>query len=79
MSRPPDFEGEPIENKSQLIEDLESGCKPRENWRIGTEHEKFPFRLSDNKRLPYEEELKNIVVHKRKGGDIMDRLQVQMQ
>ena len=54
MSRPPDSEGEPIEKKSQLIEDLESGCKPKENWRIGTEHEKFPFRLSDNKRLPYE-------------------------
>ena len=54
MSRPPDSEGEPIENKSQLIEDLESGCKAKENWRIGTEHEKFPFRLSDNKRLPYE-------------------------
>ena len=33
---------------------MESGCKPKENWRIGTEHEKFPFRLSDNKRLPYE-------------------------
>ena len=54
MSRPPDSEGEPIEDKSQLIEDLESGCTPRENWRIGTEHEKFPFRLSDHKRLPYE-------------------------
>ena len=54
MSRPPDSEGEPIEKKSQLIEDLESGCKSKENWRIGTEHEKFPFRLSDNKRLTYE-------------------------
>lgn len=54
MSRHPDSEGEPIEKKSQLIEDLESGCKSKENWRIGTEHEKFPFRLSDNKRLPYE-------------------------
>ena len=54
MSRPPDSKVDPIENKSQLIEDLESGCKPKENWRIGTEHEKFPFRRSDNKRLPYE-------------------------
>ena len=54
MSRPPDLEGEPIETKSQLIDDLASGCTIREDWRIGTEHEKFAFRLSDNKRLPYE-------------------------
>lgn len=54
MSQPPDVEGEPIESKSQLIDDLVSGCKARENWRIGTEHEKFAFRLSDRKRLPYD-------------------------
>ena len=54
MSRPPDAAGAPIESKAQLIEDLESGCTPRERWLIGTEHEKFAFRLSDNARLPYE-------------------------
>jgi glutamate--cysteine ligase len=54
MSRPPDSAGEPIESKSQLIDDLMSGCTPRNEWRIGTEHEKFAFRLSDQKRLPYE-------------------------
>ena len=54
MSRPPDAAGAPIESKAQLIEDLESACTPREKWLIGTEHEKFAFRLSDNKRLPYE-------------------------
>ncbi len=54
MSRPPDAAGAPIESKAQLIEDLESACKPRERWLIGTEHEKFAFRLSDNTRLPYE-------------------------
>ena len=54
MSRPPDAAGAPIESKAQLIEDLESGCTPREGWLIGTEHEKFAFRLSDNRRLPYE-------------------------
>ena len=54
MSRPPDSAGELIENKSQLINDLISGCTPRNEWRIGTEHEKFAFRLSDKKRLPYE-------------------------
>ena len=54
MSRPPDSAGDPIESKAQLIEDLASACTPRDNWRIGTEHEKFAFRLSDNKRLPFE-------------------------
>ncbi|MEO9901408.1 glutamate--cysteine ligase [Nisaea sp.] len=53
MSRPPGSQGEPIASKAQLVEDLESGCTPRADWRIGTEHEKFPFRLSDHKRLPY--------------------------
>jgi glutamate--cysteine ligase len=54
MSRPPDAAGAPIESKAQLIEDLESACTPRDKWLIGTEPEKFAFRLSDNKRLPYE-------------------------
>jgi len=54
MSRPPDAAGAPIESKAQLIEDLESACTPRDKWLIGTEHEKFAFRLSDNRRLPYE-------------------------
>jgi glutamate--cysteine ligase len=54
MSRPPDAAGAPIESKAQLIEDLESACTPRDKWLIGTEHEKFAFRLSDNTRLPYE-------------------------
>jgi glutamate--cysteine ligase len=53
MSRPPGSQGEPIASKAQLVEDLESACKPKDSWRIGTEHEKFPFRLSDHKRLPY--------------------------
>ena len=44
----------PIESKAQLIEYLASGNKPRDAWRIGTEHEKFAFRLSDRQALPYE-------------------------
>ncbi|MBM85077.1 MAG: glutamate--cysteine ligase [Rhodospirillaceae bacterium] len=54
MSRPPDEAGIPIESKAELVDDLESASKPRSAWRIGTEHEKFAFRLSDHKRLPYE-------------------------
>ena len=44
----------PIESKAQLVEYLEAGCKPPEDWRIGTEHEKFAFRLSDHRALPYD-------------------------
>ncbi len=33
----------PIETKDQLIGSLTAGMKPRDNWLIGTEHEKFPF------------------------------------
>ncbi|MGF1660119.1 MAG: glutamate--cysteine ligase [Rubrimonas sp.] len=46
--------GGPIESRAQLAEFLASGCKPRDAWRIGTEHEKFGYRLSDLKPLPYE-------------------------
>jgi glutamate--cysteine ligase len=43
-----------IEHHAQLAEYLESGCKPPEDWRIGTEHEKFGYRLEDHLPLPYE-------------------------
>jgi glutamate--cysteine ligase len=46
--------GGPIERPEQLTEYLLSGCKPREDWRIGTEHEKFGYRLSDHAPLPYD-------------------------
>jgi glutamate--cysteine ligase len=36
------------------VEYIEQGCKPREQWRIGTEHEKFAFDLATLKRLPHE-------------------------
>ena len=39
--------GGPIERPEQLAEYIASGEKPRERWRIGTEHEKFGFRLDD--------------------------------
>ncbi len=42
-----------IENKADLIGWLQAGCKPAEQWKIGTEHEKFGFRLSDHGPLPY--------------------------
>jgi len=46
--------GGPVEGREDLIRYLESGCKPLEDWRIGTEHEKFGYRLSDHSPLPYD-------------------------
>jgi glutamate--cysteine ligase len=43
-----------IENRHQLVEYLESGCKPKSEWRLGTEHEKFGFTTHDLRPLPYE-------------------------
>ncbi len=45
-----------ITDKKPLIEYMESGCKPPEDWRIGTEHEKFAYHISDLTQLEYEGE-----------------------
>jgi glutamate--cysteine ligase len=47
MSGPSSASDTPITDHRQLAEVLASGEKPREAWRIGTEHEKFGFRLDD--------------------------------
>ncbi len=44
----------PIESKAQLVDELASGCKPKEDWRIGTEHEKFPFLTDTLGPVPYD-------------------------
>jgi glutamate--cysteine ligase len=44
----------PIEGRAQLIDYLASGAKPREAWRIGTEHEKFPFLTDSLQPVPYD-------------------------
>ncbi|SDD90348.1 glutamate--cysteine ligase [Aquimonas voraii] len=54
MSSPSSAPGSRIESKQQLIDDLAAGNKPREAWRIGTEHEKFGFRLSDLRPPTYD-------------------------
>jgi glutamate--cysteine ligase len=45
---------EPIEDMAVLSAFLEKGCKPKSEWRIGTEHEKFGFHTADHTPLPYE-------------------------
>lgn len=47
MSSPSHVAQTPITDRSQLVEVIASGEKPRQGWRIGTEHEKFGFRLDD--------------------------------
>jgi len=54
MSAPLKSVHDPILDKARLIADLETGCKPRDDWRIGTEHEKFMFDLADLRPLAYD-------------------------
>ncbi len=44
----------PIASRDELVAWLEAGCKPPAAFRIGTEHEKIPFYLSDFAPVPYE-------------------------
>jgi glutamate--cysteine ligase len=50
----PQSGGGPIEHHDQLAEYLASGCKPKDDWRIGTEHEKFGYCKDTLRPLPYE-------------------------
>jgi glutamate--cysteine ligase len=43
-----------IRSRDELVAYLEEGCKPASEWRIGTEHEKFVFRIADHAPVPYE-------------------------
>ncbi|MBT8408120.1 MAG: glutamate--cysteine ligase, partial [Alphaproteobacteria bacterium] len=52
----PQSGGGPIEHHAQLAEYLSSGCKPIEDWRIGTEHEKFGYCRETLRPLPYDGE-----------------------
>src|SRR3546814_11525482 len=45
-----------VENRDQLAAPMIKGEKPRDRWRIGTEHEKFVYRLSDHRAPSYEEQ-----------------------
>jgi glutamate--cysteine ligase len=53
MSNPGDADDTPITSVQQMAEYLAVGCKPRTQFRIGTEHEKFGFRHADLTPPPY--------------------------
>ncbi|WP_158742232.1 glutamate--cysteine ligase [Acidisphaera sp. L21] len=54
MSNPSDADETPIASVQQLADHLAAGGKPKAQWRIGTEHEKFGFRHVDFASPPYE-------------------------
>jgi len=44
----------PVRSIADMAEYLAAGCKPKDKFRIGTEHEKFVFFTADNSPVPYE-------------------------
>ena len=44
-----------IENLAQLVEPMAGGEKPKDRWRIGTEHEKFVYSTTDHHAPSYDE------------------------
>jgi glutamate--cysteine ligase len=44
----------PVETRDELVAWLEQGSKPKSQWRIGTEHEKFPFTVGRHEPVPYD-------------------------
>ncbi|OSP55710.1 glutamate--cysteine ligase [Pseudoruegeria sp. SK021] len=50
----PQTGGGPVTSATALAEYLAEGCKPRTDWRIGTEHEKFGYCHDTLNPLPYD-------------------------
>jgi glutamate--cysteine ligase len=44
----------PVESRNELVAWLEAGCRPPEDFRIGTEHEKLPFTIEGHRPVRYE-------------------------
>jgi glutamate--cysteine ligase len=44
----------PIETRDELVAWIAAGEKPKSQFRVGTEHEKIPFRVADHSPVPYE-------------------------
>jgi glutamate--cysteine ligase len=54
-TRTDDSESPLITGRDDLLSVFSRGEKPKENWRIGTEHEKFVYRLQDHRAPAYDE------------------------
>jgi len=44
----------PITSRDDLVRHLSKGCRPKADWRIGTEHEKFVYDLKTHKPVGYD-------------------------
>src|SRR5580704_8106563 len=53
MSIPQSASG-PIQSRDDLVRQLSKGCRPKADWRIGTEHEKFVYDLKTFKPVAYD-------------------------
>jgi len=53
MSIPQSASG-PIKSRDDLVRQLSKGCRPADQWRIGTEHEKFVYDLKTHRPVSYE-------------------------
>ncbi|MGJ8529777.1 glutamate--cysteine ligase [Maritalea sp.] len=67
-----------IESKDDLIHALSNGSKPKDKWRIGTEHEKFVFCKKERSPTPYEgksgiQAILNTVQEKTNWTPLMDK------
>ena len=43
-----------VRSRADLVDWIAAGCKPADQWRIGTEHEKIVFHTDDLSPVPYE-------------------------
>src|SRR5258708_31257269 len=53
MSIPQSASG-PIQSRDDLVRQLSKGSRPKADWRIGTEHEKFVYDLKTHKPVSYD-------------------------
>jgi glutamate--cysteine ligase len=44
----------PLRTRDDLVAWFAQGCKPKSQFRIGTEHEKFAFTMAEHRPVPYE-------------------------
>jgi len=54
MTTLPSSSHEPVTDQRQLVAYMAGGSKPRSEWRIGTEHEKFVVSRGEHRPVPYE-------------------------
>ncbi|KAJ0253294.1 hypothetical protein HA466_0110020 [Hirschfeldia incana] len=64
---------EPL-TREDLMAYLASGCKPKDKWRIGTEHEKFEFEVNTLRPIKYDQiaELLNSIAERFEWEKVME-------